>query len=124
MRAKSVWFIWSIGVAFFAGFGLWAFVDPASFYDVLAEFPPYNRHFLRDAGAFQIGIGTALTAGAFRTDGMLAGLAGAAVAAVLHALSHVIDRDLGGRGTDHVFLWALAAALVLATVAQASRRQT
>ena len=37
--------------------GIWAFAAPDSFYDSIAPFPPGNAHFLRDAGAFQIGIG-------------------------------------------------------------------
>ena len=51
-----------VGIAFWVGFGLWAFVDPRSFYDALATFKPYNKHFLHDIGAFQIGIGAGLYA--------------------------------------------------------------
>jgi hypothetical protein len=123
MRTKLIWSTWSVAVAFFVGFGLWAFLDPGSFFERVAGFPPYNRHFLRDAGAFQLGIGAALVAGAFISDALAATLCGASAAALAHAVSHVVDRDLGGRSADHVLLWALAAVLVAATVARVSRRQ-
>lgn len=37
-------------------FGVWALVDAASFYDNIAKFGQYNRHFLHDVGAFQMGL--------------------------------------------------------------------
>ena len=39
---------------FFVGFGLWSFFAPLSFYDQIAAFGDYNRHFLHDVGAFQL----------------------------------------------------------------------
>jgi len=39
---------------FWLGLGLWAFVAPKSFFDALAEFDPYNRHFIHDVGSMQI----------------------------------------------------------------------
>ena len=44
----------------FVALGLWALVSPSAFYDRIALFPPYNRHFLHDVGAFQIGLGMTL----------------------------------------------------------------
>src|SRR4029453_15165304 len=38
--------------------GIWGLVAPRSFAEFVAF--PYNRHFLHDAGAFQIGIGVPL----------------------------------------------------------------
>jgi hypothetical protein len=38
--------VWGVGVVF-----------PHSFYDNVATFEPYNRHFLHDIGAFTIGLG-------------------------------------------------------------------
>jgi len=46
---------------FYVLVGLWAFLDPASFYSLVATFQPSNLHFLHDAGAFQVGLGLALT---------------------------------------------------------------
>ena len=36
--------------------GLWAMVDPQSFFKRIALFEPYNQHFLQDLGALQIGL--------------------------------------------------------------------
>jgi len=98
--------------------GAWALVDPRSFYDQLATFPPYNEHFLHDVGAFQVGIGGTLLVAFFVRDSLLLALAGAGIGAVLHAVSHVIDRDLGGRSSDP---WALGL-LALIVVAGALMR--
>jgi len=49
----------AIGV-FYLLVGFWAFLDPASFYSLVATFQPSNLHFLHDAGAFQVGLGLAL----------------------------------------------------------------
>jgi hypothetical protein len=97
--------------------GAWAFADPASFYDSVALFPPYNRHLLHDVGAFQLGLGTALVLGLAGWSGLRVALWAAAVAAVLHAISHVVDRELGGHDADPLALTVVAAVMVAAAVA-------
>ncbi len=77
-------------------FGLWAFLAPHSFYDAVAEFDPYNRHFIHDVGAMQIGIGAGALAAAWTLRAVVAGLVGLAAFQCTHVLSHVVDRDLGG----------------------------
>ena len=110
----------AVGV-FSAGFylvvGMWAFLAPQSFYDVVAPFPPYNRHFLHDAGSFQAGLGVGLALMLFARSAVVAVLGGVATANVLHAASHFIDRDLGGRATDPWSLSLFAAVVVAALVA-------
>ncbi len=76
--------------------GVWAFVAPGSFYDSIAPFPPDNAHFLRDAGAFQIGIGLVALACAASPWGNRPVMAAVATATGLHVAAHVIDIDLGG----------------------------
>jgi hypothetical protein len=98
--------------------GAWAFLAPRSFYDTLATFEPYNLHLLHDLGAFQLAIGASLLAALFWSDGLTVALAGAAVGAVVHDISHVMDRDLGGRSSDP---WALGLLAVLLLVALALR---
>jgi uncharacterized membrane protein len=102
--------------AIIAFLGVWAFFSPQSFYDQLATFPPYNRHLLHDVGAFQIGIGIGLVLAVRSKDALLLGLQVGAIAAVVHAISHIIDRNLGGRTTDPWSLSLLALVLVAAAV--------
>ncbi len=77
--------------------GIWAFVAPMSFFEVLAPFEPYNRHFLHDAGVLQIGVGVSMLLAAARRSPVEVALGGFVAFEALHVVSHVIDRDLGGR---------------------------
>ena len=56
--------------------GIWAFVAPMSFFEVLAPFEPYNRHFLHDAGVLQIGVGVAMLLAAARRSPVEVALGG------------------------------------------------
>ena len=105
-----------VGAGFFVVTGAWALVDPSSFYRELATFPPYNRHFLHDVGAFQLGLGAALLLALAGWDGRRVALWAVAAAAVLHAVSHFVDRDLGGRDSDPFVLSLIALALVAAAL--------
>ena len=108
---------------FFIGLGIWALLSPQSFYEQLATYPPYNKHLFHDVGAFQAGIGSTLLFALFRRDALQVALMGTSVGAILHAISHVVDRDLGGKSTDPYLLSALALVIVLATAAHMSQRQ-
>lgn len=108
-------------VAIFGGIGLialgaWAMVDPRSFFEALARFEPYNQHFLQDIGAFQIGLGVVLLfAGVpVRPDALTAALVGVGVGAALHAVSHIVGRDLGGTPERDIPAFAGMAILLLA----------
>ena len=103
------------GVGFIA-LGVWAMVDPRSFFEALATFEPYNQHFLQDVGAFQIGLGVVLLlAGVpLRADGLTVALVGVGVGAALHTVSHVVGRDLGGTPERDIPLFAAMAVLLLA----------
>lgn len=93
--------------------GVWAMFDTTSFYENIAEFPPYNEHFLHDVGAFQMGLGAALLlALVWRRDAVLAVLGGAAVGATAHAIAHIVDEELGGRSSDPWSLSLIAVILV------------
>jgi hypothetical protein len=99
---------------FFCLSGAWALVDPSSFYDQVAHWPPYNEHLVHDAGVFQLGIGVSLAALLVGMRGTVAVLAGAAAAAVLHVVSHVVDYGDGGRSTDPYVLGVVALVLLVA----------
>lgn len=93
--------------------GSWAIVDTTSFYDNIATFPPYNRHFLHDIGAFQIGLGTALAlAVVWRSDAILAALGGGTAGALAHGIVHITDEELGGRSSDPYALMLIAIVLL------------
>jgi hypothetical protein len=93
--------------------GIWATADTTSFYENIAEFPPYNRHFLHDLGAFQIGLGAALLlALIWRGDAVLAVLGGAAAGATVHWAVHIADEEHGGRSSDPYTLGLIALILV------------
>lgn len=97
--------------------GIWAFVAPMSFFEVLAPFEPYNRHFLHDAGVLQIGVGVSMLLAAARRSPVEVALGGFVAFEALHVVSHVIDRDLGGRPAfDITALTVLALAGVAALV--------
>ena len=105
----------------FVGFGAWAMVSPSTFFEALAQFEPYNQHFLQDIGAFQIGLGAMLLLAAAmpRSDFLAAALLGAGLGAALHVVSHVIGMDLGG--TPAIDIPAFGALTVLLLFAGAVR---
>src|SRR5437899_9954794 len=79
---------------------LWAMLAPESFYSVVAAYPPYNRHFIHDIGAFMLGLGATLRFALAVGDALLVALAGNAVGALAHFVSHAADRELGGQVSD------------------------
>jgi hypothetical protein len=103
-------------------FGIWALADPRGFFDQIATYPPYNEHLLHDIGAFQAGIGATLLFATFRRDALYVALVGTSVGTVLHAIAHIIDRDLGGRSTDPIAITLIAVATLVATAIYASQR--
>jgi len=108
--------------AFYVGAGLWSFLVPTNFYSNVASFAPYNLHLLHDVGAFQVGLGGALIAGALVGRALLPALIGALAGSVLHLLAHVLDVRLGGHpATDLPALSVLALGLALALYLEVAR---
>jgi predicted anti-sigma-YlaC factor YlaD len=107
--------------AFYLVFGVWAFLAPESFAESVASYPPYNSHYLKDLGAFQVGLGVGMVAAVAWADGISAAFLGVAAASVLHAASHIQDRALGGRASDP-YTVGLIALLVLTGLAFSRRR--
>jgi hypothetical protein len=98
------------------GSGLWAMVAPESFYATVAQYPPYNRHFIHDIGAFMLGLGATLGFALALGDALLVALAGNAVGALAHFISHAVDRDLGGQPSDPLTFGVFALLLVVLAV--------
>jgi hypothetical protein len=111
-----------LAAAFWLVTGLWAFLAPRSFFDEVATFPPYNRHLFHDVGAFSVGLAAVLVFALLGWSALQSVLAGTAVAAVLHAVSHVLDRDLGGRDADPISLSVIALLFLAGAVAAWPRR--
>ena len=102
---------------FMVVFGLWAFVAPHSFYTQIAGFGTYNVHLLHDVGAFQTGFGVALLVALVRSDVIAVVLSGGAVAAVIHAIAHIVDRSLGASNTKFEPYEISALAVIVAAAA-------
>ena len=96
--------------------GGWAMLGPSSFFESVARFDPYNRHFLQDIGAFQVGLGTVLLlAGVLAgADALATALVGTGVGAALHVASHIVGADLGGNPATDIPIFAAIAILLLA----------
>lgn len=107
-----------VGAIAFLVPGVWAFVAPVGFADTVATFDPYNRHYLHDLGAFQIGVGVAALVALRWRDGAVVALSAFFAAAGVHAVSHFIDRDLGGRAADPYALSVVALVALVALVAR------
>ena len=105
-----------VGGAAFVALGAWAMIAPRAFFDSVAVFEPYNRHFLQDIGAFQVGLGAVLLLAAAlpRADALAVALLGVGIGAALHVLSHLIGTDLGGNPEADIPTFALIAVLLLA----------
>jgi peptidoglycan/LPS O-acetylase OafA/YrhL len=106
----------AVGGVVFLLLGLWALVAPASFFDSIAVFEPYNSHFVQDLGAFQIGLGATLVLAAFLTsDALVAALIGVGTGAIAHVASHLASLDSGGNpALDVPVLSVLGVLLVVA----------
>ena len=105
--------------------GILAFVSPGAFYDQIAGYPPRNDHFLRDLGAFQIGLGGLALLGWARPAIRAAALGILALHFALHTVSHIIDvsnSDPAWQGPFSLAFEALATGvLVLALVREVRR---
>ncbi|MDQ3609099.1 MAG: hypothetical protein M3459_09390 [Actinomycetota bacterium] len=99
--------------------GLMAFA-PATFYELLGPFAPYNVHYVRDAATWELALAAGAFAAAARPAWRVPVLAVAFVHAVLHALNHLLDVGQADPAWVGVFnlvsLLALAAALAWLTV--------
>lgn len=105
-----------LGGTGFVALGAWAMVAPRAFFEAVACFEPYNQHFLQDIGAFQIGLGAVLllAGAAARADGLAVALLGVGVGALLHTVSHILGRDLGGNPATDIPTFAMLTVLLLA----------
>lgn len=104
-----------VGGVFLLGGGLWAMLAPRSFFDAAATFEPYNRHFLLDIGAFQIGLGAVLLLATARprAEALAAALLGVGVGSVAHVVSHAVTHHLGGTPETDIPFFSILTVLLL-----------
>ena len=110
-----------VGAAVLIGTGAWAFLAPQSFFDTLATFEPYNRHFIHDIGAFELGLGAVLLIAVWVKDSLFVATAGVGIGGLIHGFSHVLDRDLGGKPASDIPLFFGLAILLLVAAAVRAR---
>ena len=91
--------------------GLALLLAPAWFYQNIGTFPPFNRHYAGDLGAFQVGLGVGLALGNVRIDAHAGGMVRA---------GYNIPNEFGvgrtGRGADlgfYIFAGAFGSAVAL-----------
>jgi hypothetical protein len=95
--------------------GLWAILNPRSFFDTVATFEPYNQHLIQDIGAFQVGLGAVLLLALFARDALATALIGVGIGSAAHVASHVVGHDLGGNPQlDIPFFSIITVALISA----------
>lgn len=105
--------------AFYVMTGVWAFLAPLSFFSAVATFAPSNIHLIHDVGAFQLGLGLALTVSVALRAPLRAPLIAVLGASVLHVVAHVEDIRLGGHPTtDLAVLTLICVALAVALVVE------
>ena len=95
---------------------LWMLVDPRGFFDQLGPFGVYNGHYLRDAAAFQGGLGLALAASIVWPVLRAGAVAAVLASTALHAVNHWVDVGDAHAGSsagivDAISLTLLAIAL-------------
>jgi len=72
--------------------GLWAAIDPRSFYDAIGPFSPYNAHYIRDAAAAMQGsLGVAMAIAVVRRSWRVGVLGYAAIQFAFHTVNHLVD---------------------------------
>jgi PPOX class probable F420-dependent enzyme len=112
VRTPGHWFV--VAVTLLAAFvmlvaGTWGLLQPESFATAV-DFPA-SRHFIHDAGAFQVGIAATLLLGLRWRDALAMALGGFLVANTVHTVNHIVDLPVGGSAAQ----WVGLALLSLAT---------
>lgn len=91
---------------------------PLWFYESIAMYPPYNRHFMGDAGSFMLGLGLTLAWAVRNPIRYRAMIAIVGIASLVHAINHIIDDFILNPTTfsilGNIALFIIAFAILLA----------
>ena len=83
--------------------GLGLLFLPTWFFTYIGDFPPYNRHYMGDAGAFILPLGIGLLVAVRQPKTHRGIILIAAVASLIHALNHAYDDWLVDSPLSHWF---------------------
>lgn len=81
--------------------GLLILFAPVWFFKNVGNFPPFNRHYMGDAGTFLLAIGIGLLLAARDPIRHRLTVMVGILASVLHTLNHVYDAVIGGEDVLH-----------------------
>lgn len=90
---------------------------PEWFFNNIGNHPPYNRHYVGDLGAFQLGLAAGLIVAAWNPARSRVLIGAAVIAGIVHALNHGYDILLGEESLAAVL--QLAAFAIVTCVAYA-----
>lgn len=74
---------------------------PVWFFENVGDFPPFNRHYMGDAGTFLLAIGIGLMAAARDPIKHKLTVVVGILASALHTINHLYDAVIGGEGVMH-----------------------
>ena len=80
--------------------GLTLLFAPRWFYENVADFPPFNRHFLGDIGALTLALGFGLVMAARNPRGHRGLIGIGALGGLIHAVNHLYDDLVVERGAS------------------------
>lgn len=95
---------------------------PEWFYNNIGNHPPYNRHYVGDLGAFQLGLAAGLIVAAWNPARNRVLIGAAAIAGIVHTLNHGYDMLLGEESLGTVLQLAVLAAVLIVTYALSAER--
>ena len=76
---------------------------PTWFFTYIGNFPPYNRHYMGDAGAFILPLGIGLLLAARQPAAFRSAILISAIGSLIHALNHAYDDWLAHSPLLHWF---------------------
>jgi len=90
-KASGVQIILGVSGLFYTLTGLALIFLPTWFFTYIGDFPPFNRHYMGDAGAFILPLGIGLLVAVRQPAAHRGVVLVSAAASLLHALNHAYD---------------------------------
>ncbi len=124
-RLSGIQIIIGVSGLFYTLTGLALLFLPTWFFTYIGNFPPFNRHYMGDAGAFALALGIGLLIAIRQPKAHRSLILITAVASLIHALNHAYDDWLVRSPLTHWFyetipliIFALVLFLVYRRVSQ------